>query len=365
MKKIICVVFALLLGIQSAYADACGTSLTGVFTANQATKLCNQFRNSSNYLDNNAPLYGLDAAGTPIPLLKIDGNEETFLNADATEVINLSVAMTPEAIVSNDKIAFTGTSATLQGAGGIIVNVDADPQRLFTFDASSDTANTLTWGDAGVTAAQRLSILASTADADDDSTLVLAGGGAFADSRGAYTIWRGNESSGAGGTYQTSTGDVAGADLLFTAKDDLIIEQQGGTDSWSHDTTTGDTSQLLGNIIFSTAGKYVQMAAAVPTMAATPVAGTNDIYAGLNIVPTAAANTAAMFAATPVVGTQYQIFNSGPNSVRIKGGGATTINGATAGGYVVMATLTNAYCVVTSASNINCSVAPAPTPAGP
>lgn len=129
--------------------------------------------------------------------------------------------------------------------------------------------------------------------------------------------------------------------------------------------TTGNVTSTAGSFVVSAAGQGLQLAAYVPTMAATPVAGTNLIAPGLNVVPTAAANTAAMFAATPVVGTQYRVFNSGPNSVRLKGGGATTINGATAGGYIVLATLTSASCVVTSASNINCSLEAAPTPAGP
>lgn len=129
--------------------------------------------------------------------------------------------------------------------------------------------------------------------------------------------------------------------------------------------TTGNITSTAGSFVVSAAGQGLQLAAYVPTMAATPVAGTNLIAPGLNVVPTAAANTAAMFAATPVVGTQYRVFNSGPNSVRLKGGGATTLNGATAGGYIVLATLTSASCVVTSASNINCSLEAAPTPAGP
>lgn len=129
--------------------------------------------------------------------------------------------------------------------------------------------------------------------------------------------------------------------------------------------TTGNITSTAGSFIVSAAGQGYRLAAYVPTFAATPVAGTNLIAPGLNVAPTAAANTAAMFAATPVVGTQYRIFNSGPNTVRLKGGGATTINGATAGGYIALATLTSASCVVTAASNINCSLEAAPTPAGP
>lgn len=104
---------------------------------------------------------------------------------------------------------------------------------------------------------------------------------------------------------------------------------------------------------------------AVPTMAATPVAGVNRFVPGVNVVPTAAANTAALLPATPVPGQIFTIINSGPNAVRIKAGGTAAINGGTAGNYVTLATQQQAECVTVGAAAHNCALGTVPTPAGP
>lgn len=117
---------------------------------------------------------------------------------------------------------------------------------------------------------------------------------------------------------------------------------------------------------FSSAGQGVRLPAYVPTMAATPVAGTNIFQPNsLNVVPTAAANTAALLPATPIPGDSFVIVNSGPNSIRVKAGGVATLNGATAGGYMVLGTLASSTCVATAAANYNCELPVIPTPAGP
>lgn len=103
----------------------------------------------------------------------------------------------------------------------------------------------------------------------------------------------------------------------------------------------------------------------VPTMAATPVAGTNKFQEGVNVVPTAAANTAALLPATPVPGQIFTIINSGPNAIRVKAGGAAAINGGSTGNYISVATLQQADCVTIGAAAHNCSIKTVPTPAGP
>lgn len=103
----------------------------------------------------------------------------------------------------------------------------------------------------------------------------------------------------------------------------------------------------------------------VPTMAATPVAGTNVISPGVNVVPTAAANTAALLPATPVPGQRFTIINNGPNAIRVKAGGASAINGGSAGNYISVATLQQADCVTIGAAAHNCALKTVPTPAGP
>lgn len=119
-------------------------------------------------------------------------------------------------------------------------------------------------------------------------------------------------------------------------------------------------------LTFNSTGMNVVLAAYVPTMVATPVAGTNQIVPGLNVVPTAAANAAAIMGpSTPIPGQQFRVVNSGANSVRIKAGGGATLNGATAGGYITLATLASLNCFTSSATNYQCEQPVIPTPAGP
>ena len=113
-------------------------------------------------------------------------------------------------------------------------------------------------------------------------------------------------------------------------------------------------------------GVNAQLGAHVPTPAATPVANVNRVLPGLNIVPTAAANTAMFIgAATPVPGQQFVVTNSGPNAVRLKAAGGATLNGATAGGFISLAANATVQCYTASPSNQTCLQPVIPTPAGP
>ncbi len=113
-------------------------------------------------------------------------------------------------------------------------------------------------------------------------------------------------------------------------------------------------------------GVNAQLAAYVPTAVSTPVINVNLIKPGLNIVPTVAAN-AAMFigAATPVVGQQFVVVNSGPNAVRLKAAGGATLNGAQAGGVLSIAANATVQCYTASASNQVCTQPVIPTPIAP
>ena len=133
----------------------------------------------------------------------------------------------------------------------------------------------------------------------------------------------------------------------------------------------GSASKQWRNVYIGTkavyaAGANAQLTGYVPTLVATPVAGTNVFQPGLNIVPTVAANTAAFIGpATPVPGQQFTIVNTGPNAVRAKAAGGATLNGATAGGYIAIASLATVDCVTTSTGNQSCRQPVIPTPAGP
>lgn len=80
----------------------------------------------------------------------------------------------------------------------------------------------------------------------------------------------------------------------------------------------------------------------VPTMAATPVAGTNDLHYGDNAVPTAAANTAACLPNSPFDGATVNVDNAMANAVRAKPCGTPGVNGAAAGTYLSVAAWTRA-----------------------
>lgn len=110
----------------------------------------------------------------------------------------------------------------LQSSGSSVIGVDGDPQRIFTFDASSDTALTMKFGDGGTTAVQQIVISGSTADADDDAQLLLAGGGTSGASRGGTIYLYGNENSGNGGV-DIYTGSDSGADINLSTIDDVIF----------------------------------------------------------------------------------------------------------------------------------------------
>ena len=147
--------------------------------------------------------------------------------------------------------------------------------------------------------------------------------------------------------------------IYATSGKDVIVAVGSTPTPLTKTNTTGISLQVAGQG-FNLGPAYV------PTMAATPVAGTNVFAPGLNIVPTAAANTAAFLgAATPVVGQRFVINNNSGASVRIKAAGGATLNGATAGGYIVLASLATVDCFTASTGNQVCLQPVVPTPAGP
>lgn len=124
-------------------------------------------------------------------------------------------------------------------------------------------------------------------------------------------------------------------------------------------------AQVNSNGISFESGKGFTQSVYVPTFAATPAAGTNDIKKGYNAIPTAAANTAACLPAVPVAGDTFEGFNSMANTVRIKACGTPGINGAAAGTYFPVATMNYFRCVAKSATAYECGTLVVPTPAGP
>lgn len=99
--------------------------------------------------------------------------------------------------------------------------------------------------------------------------------------------------------------------------------------------------------------------------AATAVAGTNILKPGYNIAAaTATANHLVLVgSATAIPGAAYEFYNASGASLKLKAPPGITMNGATAGGTLVVATRISASCFVTDALNIDCRLNVNPTPA--
>lgn len=111
------------------------------------------------------------------------------------------------------------------------ISPGSDANRLFSFGASSDTAHTLTFGDAGVTASQTWFIGPSTPDGDDDSVTTV---GAQDNARGARTEYRGNEAT-SGGQLQLQAGDESTGSIYLdtpNASGTVNIRSGGQLQRW-------------------------------------------------------------------------------------------------------------------------------------
>ena len=113
-------------------------------------------------------------------------------------------------------------------------------------------------------------------------------------------------------------------------------------------------------------GGAAQVPALTPTLAATPVAGTNVFLPGLNLVTSSTLNHGAFLGqATPVPGQSFTIVNNTANASRAEAAGGATLNGATAGGYISIAAQATVQCMTASSGNQICMQPVVPTPAGP
>ena len=164
---------------------------------------------------------------------------------------DLGLVFTPAQRVALCSVLDPIETSEITSSSSITLEVDSDAQRVFTFDASSDTALTQTFGDGGTTAAQTFALSASTADADDDSTVVIAGGGALgtAGDRGSSIKLTGNETTTDTGRIDISSGNVSGTDVYLRTADDVHVTNLAGTLMITMDGTTGTLiSQGTGSI---------------------------------------------------------------------------------------------------------------------
>lgn len=184
MRRVICLFIMILLATADLSAQTVASDLVGLGMKSEQADYLAGILPGGSVLGNNTALKGRNQANSAdISILKVDTTDDTVLLSDTGDVIKL--------------------------------NPIGDANRLFTFNASSDTAHTLTWGDAGTTATQTLTISASTSNGDDDSTLILCGGGANSAGNGACISLLGNETAGKG-DVEITTGSDANSDAIVS-----------------------------------------------------------------------------------------------------------------------------------------------------
>lgn len=160
-------------------------------------------------LVSHATALALGIAGTAEVTVKDDELEFSAAGKiDSASPLSFALVNTNELQLYNDQLFFTGSSAVIGSAGAFVIRADDDVQRVFTYDASSDTALSLAFGDG--TASQNLDIKGTTSDAADSQSVCISGGGACGNSaRGSYVSSGGNESGGPG-VLDLAGGNVSG-----------------------------------------------------------------------------------------------------------------------------------------------------------
>lgn len=105
----------------------------------------------------------------------------------------------------------------------------------------------------------------------------------------------------------------------------------------------------------------------VAVFIATPVAGTNKLIPGYNVPAATATASTKVFVgeAIPTPGTTYEFYNQSAATLHLAVPTVSTLNGATQGGYVAVASKGSATCKTVSGTNIDCRLNVNPTPAGP
>lgn len=213
-------------------------------------------------LDNDTYITGSNQAGSAeINLLKVDTSDNTVLNSSASDLLRFQL--------------------------------EDDANRTIQCSAASDTALSCTFGDGGTTATQRLTLSSSTADADDDSSLVMCGGGAYAadGTRGACIFLPGEEAAGGAdalyvaGASDTHTFYAGSTETMSIGATGLVTSAAGLT------ATTGNVTATTGSFIASTSGQTLQLQEAT---AADKCMGTLTLTAATPVVTaTTCAKTAS------------------------------------------------------------------------
>lgn len=370
MKRFTLVLIGLLATIQTAQAQTVQEDLIGLGMKPEQADYLAGILPAGSVLGNNTFLKGRNQANSAdISVLKVDSTDDTVLNADSGDVIKFAIASTPVAEINAGDLLWLGGETVASD-----LSTFASSATSVAYFATDTTGNRILHiaNQANATAAE-LDFLKTRSTSTDADTIVASGDDLgyinFVGADGATYIRAASIFAEVDGS--PGVNDMPGR-LVFNTTSD------GGSDfseRWRLDSQGDLESEATngGNIIFNTPGKYVQQVAYVPTMAATPALGTNQILPGLSIIPTAAAGTAAWLgASTPVAGQQFSIYNNSGAVVRVKGAGAATINGGAAGTWIGMAAASYMECKTLTTGvqvcpfySVNGAVAAAPTPAGP
>lgn len=292
-RKPYCLIIALILLASSVQAQTVENDLIGLgMPAEQAEYLAGIIPAGA-VLDNNVYLQADNAAGNDtVPLIGLNATDDTVIKSDSGDPI--------------------------------ILNPYEDAQRLFTFNASSDTAFSLTFGDGGTTAGQNLTISGGAGTDDDDTELTLAGGSSGTNTEGAYLSVTGNEASPAG-RVTLSAGNVANALIRFVMEDstssvDIVDATTGTLWSFENDGDLSSNATTGGNLVMANTAKQVVYPAALivtPATALTPVAAAR-FSQRYNALATAAPTLSVMFAQpTASVGKKFSVWNQGASPVII------------------------------------------------
>lgn len=210
-------ILSMVLLATSAHAQTVETDLVGLGMKPEVAEYLASIIPAGAALDNNVYLKSDNAAGSgTINVLKVDGTDDTVLNADTGDVIKLAIGGTTELQVSDDTLTYAGANAFIYSTGTQLTYLPAsDLNRRFTFAATSDVNHYLWFGDGGSTAEQSLWVQCPTVDGDDDCYTVI---GSTTDRSGQVSVF-GNEHSGSPGNVKIKVGNAANAYLYITTSD--------------------------------------------------------------------------------------------------------------------------------------------------
>lgn len=125
MKRLL-IVFLSIFIAASAYADTCATKLQPMFTDYQAKLLCSRFSAGTiGTLANNTYAVARNAANSAnINVWKVDGTDDTVIDADSGDIIKFAMAGTQEGTVSTTGISVTAADDGFYATDGLSVSSD-------------------------------------------------------------------------------------------------------------------------------------------------------------------------------------------------------------------------------------------------